>query len=338
MRILKWLVTGVSVLIFLAIAIVATSVLLALDWKRTHGRETANLPFYSDGEQDGLFQVRANGMIFRARVYGMSNDGPGVIMLHGHPETSIMWSPLASAIAQRGYRVIAFDQRGYSPGARPKGVAPYRADNQVADVLAIADGMGFEQFHLIGHDWGAVIGWATAILHPERLKSLTAMSIPHPQTLTATVVDETPLYVRLFSLPYLPEAMLLFNGMAGYKNTYAAQSDSEIAEYLKVLSEPGASTATLNWYRGIRASISLFSGYDSRINLPTLFVYGDEEFWVTPAYLEQQRTLVSASYRELELDAAHWLVQPHTDALIAALLGHMESEAILSNDAGTIEH
>ncbi|MEM8770654.1 MAG: alpha/beta hydrolase [Pseudomonadota bacterium] len=251
MRIAKWLLIRVGVLVGFAIAAVAGSVLMALDWERTHSRQTAELPFYEAGAPDGLYQLRANDMVFRARVYGAENAGPGVIMLHGHPETSIMWDGLARAVAEEGYSVIAFDQRGYSPGARPKGVEAYRADNQIADVLAIADHMDFERFHLIGHDWGAVIAWAATVLYPERIETVTAMSIPHPQTLKAMVVDDTPAYIALFSLPWLAEASLLFNDMAGYRNAYSAQSDEEIAEYMRVFSEPGASTAALT---GIEAS------------------------------------------------------------------------------------
>lgn len=322
MRLLKWMFAGAGLLLLIAAFGVSGSVMSALDWDYEHTRETARLPYYEAGAADGLYQLRANGLVFRARIYGAGNDGPGVILLHGHPETSIMWEPLARAAAKRGCRVVAFDQRGYSPGARPKGVKPYRADNQIADVIALADAMRFERFHLVGHDWGAVIAWATAIFHPERLESLTAMSIPHPDTLKAMVVDQTPLYIRIFSLPWLPEATLLVNGLAGYKNTYSEQSEEEIGEYLRVFSEPGASTAALNWYRGIEVSVSLIDSEDASISVRTLFIFGDQEFWVTPERLSHQRTLVGGEYHELELEAGHWLMQRHPQTVVDAVLQH----------------
>jgi pimeloyl-ACP methyl ester carboxylesterase len=238
-----------------------------------------------------------------------------------------MWEPLALSAAHAGYRVVAFDQRGYSPGARPKGVKPYRADNQIADVIALADAMGFERFHLVGHDWGAVIAWATAIFHPERLESLTTMSIPHPDTLKAMVVDQTPLYIRIFSLPWLPEATLLVNGLAGYKNTWSEQSDEEIEEYLRVFSEPGAATAALNWYRAIEDSVSLIDYRNDPIRVRTLFIFGDQEFWVTPERLSHQRTLVRGAYRELELEAEHWLMQRHPQTVADAVLQQLGGES-----------
>ena len=335
MRILKWLFTIISTLLILAILAVTGSALISLDWQKIHTRDTAALPFYDTNAPDGLYQVHANGLNFRARIYGTANEGDGVILLHGHPETSIMWEPLAVAAANKGYRVIAFDQRGYSPGARPRGIAAYRADNQIADVLAIADVMGFEKFHLVGHDWGAVITWSTAILHQERLKSLTAMSIPHPKTLVATVIDETPAYITLFSLPLVPEASLLFNNLAGYRKLYTEQSEEQIAEYLGVFSEPGAATATLNWYRNLQSSIALINTGNQNIRIPTLFIYGDREFWVTPEYLEQQRKLVGEAYREIELDAGHWLMQKHPEVIIAAVLDQLDGTNPVDTDTQT---
>ena len=327
MRMIKRLLLGFGMLLSFAFVVVAVSVLLALDWDRTHRSETANLPFYKAGMPDGLYQVEANGLIFRARIYGTANQGQGVIMLHGHPENSLMWKQPAEAVAGKGYKVIAFDQRGYSPEARPDGVASYKANNQVSDVLAIADIMGFEQFHVVGHDWGAVIAWSAAILHPERVSSLTAMSIPHPLSLKAMVVEDTPANISLFSLPWGPEAALLFNGMAGYRETYSEQSDEEIDEYMAVFSEPGASTATLNWYRSIQDSLSLIESDDPIICMPTLFIYGDQEFWVTPEYLKSQRMLIGGEYRELELKAGHWLVQTHPEVVTSNVIDHLSRTA-----------
>ena len=91
-------------------------------------------------------------MEFLARVAGMHNKGHGVILLHGFPESSIMWQPLMDSVAAEGFRVVAFDQRGYSPNARPAGKNAYKTDLLVSDVLAVADQVGFDTFHLVGHD------------------------------------------------------------------------------------------------------------------------------------------------------------------------------------------
>ena len=103
--------------------------------------------------------------------YLQKGTGDPVILLHGFPETSAMWTPLIEAAASDGFRVVAFDQRGYSPGARPDDVAAYAVPALVDDVLAVADALGFQRFHLVGHDWGCVVGWSVASLHPDRVTS-----------------------------------------------------------------------------------------------------------------------------------------------------------------------
>src|SRR3990172_1122388 len=115
-------------LVCLGLGVIVAGSLLSLDWSRTHSARTASLPLLSDSISHGLVRIEANGLVFRARVAGLDSDGPGLILLHGYPETSAMWEPLIAAAAARGYRLIAFDQRGYSPGARPRGVEAYRID------------------------------------------------------------------------------------------------------------------------------------------------------------------------------------------------------------------
>ena len=109
------------------------------------------------------------GVIFRLGRLLPEPKGPGLFLLHGFPVTSAMWEPLIAPAAAAGYRVIAFDQRGYSPGARPAGVDAYRVDRTLEDVLAVADAAGFERFHLVGHDWGCVVGWRAAVSHLEQV-------------------------------------------------------------------------------------------------------------------------------------------------------------------------
>jgi len=108
----------------------------------------------------------------------MQNEGQAVILLHGFPETSLVWQPLLN-VAAEGYHVSAFDQRGYSPFARPTEVEDYQMDHLVKDVLAVADKVGFDKFHLVGHDWGSGIGWKTVMDFPERVHTWTSMAIPH---------------------------------------------------------------------------------------------------------------------------------------------------------------
>jgi len=108
-------------------------------------------------------------MTFHCRTAG--DSGEPVILLHGFPETSHMWVELLPKLEAAGYRCLAPDQRGYSPGARPEGKENYQYGDLASDVFALADAWGVDRFHLVGHDWGAGAGWAAVATNPDRIAS-----------------------------------------------------------------------------------------------------------------------------------------------------------------------
>lgn len=315
-KILIW--TGA--LLVLAIGAVLASSLSSLDWERRHTKETAALPLVGT-TSDSLVRIPARGFEFRARVAGLGGDGEGVILLHGFPETSLMFEPLLTAGLAEGYQMVAVDQRGYSPGARPDGVSSYLYHELVADVVAIADAVGFERFHLVGHDWGCVVGWGVAGQNPERVISFTAMSIPHPSTLIEGMQNDMPRYIQIFNIPGLAETMFSFNDMDSMRNPELPEALQ--TEYLAVFSEPGALTATLNWYRGILQSIDVVGAeFESRVEPPVLFLWGSREFFVNDDVRERQRPYVR-SLEELELDGGHSIILDQPEAVVAATLAHI---------------
>ncbi len=89
-------------------------------------------------------------------------DGPVVVLLHGFPQQNASWGPIISLLTAAGYRCLAPNQRGYSPGARPLRRRDYRAEELVKDTLALIDASGAERVHLVGHDWGAAVAWGVA--------------------------------------------------------------------------------------------------------------------------------------------------------------------------------
>jgi pimeloyl-ACP methyl ester carboxylesterase len=124
-----------------------------------------------------------SGLTFTADVAGPAG-GPLVLLLHGFPESRHSWREALPELAKAGYRAVAPDQRGYSPGARPDpaDLSNYAFDRLVGDALEIAAAAGYggKRFHLAGHDWGGQVSWGVANAHPERLASLTVLSRPHP--------------------------------------------------------------------------------------------------------------------------------------------------------------
>ena len=133
--------------------------------------------------------IEANGLSFTADIAGPTT-GDLALLLHGFPQTRYTWRAELPVLGSAGFRACAPYQRGYSVGARPDGVNSYRIEHLIADVLAIADVLGAECLHLVGHDWGGHLAWITAALHPKRVRSLTVLSRPHPAAFARAMTQD----------------------------------------------------------------------------------------------------------------------------------------------------
>ncbi|NLG55624.1 MAG: alpha/beta fold hydrolase, partial [Rhodococcus sp.] len=100
-------------------------------------------------------------------------DGVPIVLLHGFPQDSRSWEAVVPLLHKEGYRTVAPDQRGYSPGARPARRRDYRGEELVGDVVALIEALDVGPVHLVGHDWGAAAAWQTANMHPELVRTLT---------------------------------------------------------------------------------------------------------------------------------------------------------------------
>jgi pimeloyl-ACP methyl ester carboxylesterase len=106
-------------------------------------------------------------------------DGPPVILAHGFPESSWSWRHQLPALGAAGYHVLAPDQRGYGRSSCPTRVEDYGIENLAGDLVALLDETGHEQGVFVGHDWGALIVWDLARLHPERVRAVVGVSVPY---------------------------------------------------------------------------------------------------------------------------------------------------------------
>ena len=298
----------------------------SLDRNHLHTQNTQALPLYSD-QAEGLVRIAANNLEFRARVYGMNNDGPGIVMLHGFPGTSIMYDQAAKEAAAKGYRVIAYDQRGTSPGARPEGKEHYEITDYLGDLDAITDAVGFDDYHLVGHDVGAVVAWAGAMASPDKVRSLNTMSIPNLQVL------ELRAYMKAFAIPLLPEVFLRFNKSKKFQSMLPQnRSQAEHDEYRALFREPGSLTANLNFYRGVGASLEYMHEHlNGPIQTPTRFMYGEGEGWVNDQYLREQNASMQAgtSLDVVEIkdagDTGHFIIENQQDAVMDGMLLHIDA-------------
>jgi len=251
------------------------------------------------------------------------DDGEPVVLLHGFPETSLSWGAVAPRLASAGLRVIAPDQRGYSPGARPDGVEHYTGDALADDIAQITTALGIGTFHLVGHDWGASNAWVTAVRHADRLRTLTAVSVPHLAAFgealrTSAEQQERSAYMQLFRVPGKAEEVLLADNAARLIAMYQDRvPDTDVAAYVELLSEPGVLTAALNYYRAMRSDLSRLPA----VTVPTTFVWSSADMALGREGAERCGDFVDADYRFVELpDVSHWIPDEAPDALAAAII------------------
>ena len=270
----------------------------------------------------------AGGLVFDALVDGPA-DGGVVLLLHGFPQSSAIWLPQLEALADAGYRAVAFDQRGYSPGARPKGVEQYRIARLVDDTLGVANHLGADRFSVVGHDWGAVVAWHLAAHHPDRIRSLTVLSVPHPvafaMALASSEGDQRhrSSYISFFRQAHVAETTLLADGLATMLR--ASGYPGDVDERVGALSQPGALTAALNWYRAI--DFTLVSGV-GRITVPTLYAWSTGDVALGREGAEATATFVEGPYRfEILEGVSHWIPEEVPDVVTRLLLEHLAGEA-----------
>src|SRR5688572_26895015 len=199
---------------------------------------------------------RRDGLTFDVRDAGPPNGEP-VVLLHGFPQDSATWDAVSPQLHEHGLRTLAPDQRGYSPLARPRGRAQYTLRETVGDVLALLDAAELESAHVVGHDWGGMVAWAISAWHPDRVSTLTALSVPHPAAMAqAMVTSDQALrsyYMAAFQLPVLPELLLLARRGRALRGMLrgGGLSRETAAHYVSRMQEPGALSAARGWYRAM---------------------------------------------------------------------------------------
>ncbi len=256
-------------------------------------------------------------------------DGPVVVLLHGFTQQNTSWKPIISLLTAQGFRCLAPNQRGYSPGARPLRRRDYRASELMADALALIDASGADRVHLVGHDWGAAVAWSVAAYAPERLASLSALSVPHPLAFLRSMLTSrqglASWYMYVNQLPWLSERLML--GRDG-KGTTMVKSlvrsglpHEAAARDVTSMAEPGALTAAVNWYRAMPLSRPGPRSAPKKITVPTLYVWSDRDIAITAKPARDTANYVSGPYRfETLSGASHWLPEEKPAEIAEMLL------------------
>jgi len=257
-----------------------------------------------------------NGLRFH---YVEAGAGPLVILLHGFPEFWYSWRFQISALAEAGFHVVAPDLRGYNKSDKPQEKNQYRIDLLAKDVADLIRETGHQKAVVVGHDWGGGIAWRVASAYPELVKKLIILNAPHPAALKREMRTFTQLrkswYMLFFQLPYIPEMALRACNYAAIEKAFRQEpvrqeafTLKDIAQYKNAISEPGALTAGINYYR---ANVGYFwsnpSWFTETIPSPTLVIWGEQDRYLNINLLEGLDRWVHNLRIERIPQASHWV-------------------------------
>jgi pimeloyl-ACP methyl ester carboxylesterase len=278
-----------------------------------------------------LLRVDVGDLTFDVRVDG-PEDGRPVLLLHGFPETCTSWAAVTPLLTRAGLRTYAPDQLGYSPGARPGEVEAYSMQNLAQVTADLMTALEVPVADVVGHDWGANVAWTLAAWHSDRVRTLTAVSVPHPAAYTAAFradpeQRERSAYIRLFWQPGKAEEVLLADDARRLRRMLTGgEQDTGIPpeavdEYVAVLSAPGALTGALNWYRAMSSDTRV-----DPVEVPTTYVWSDGDVAIGRTAAEACANFVTGDYRFVELPGVtHWIPEQAPEQLTRAILDRIAS-------------
>lgn len=244
-------------------------------------------------------------------------DGPPLILLHGFPEFWYGWRRQIGPLAGAGFRVIVPDQRGYNLSDKPIGMSSYRLNMLAQDVINLMDALMIEKASVCGHDWGGVVAWATAALHPDRIQRICVMDAPYPPVMTQIYISHPrqllkSSYIFFFQIPLLPEWVMrrqqwkILVDSLQRTSLQGTFSSEDFQCYRDAWQNDGAISAMLNWYRAMVWTPSVIKR-NMRISQPALILWGAKDFALGVELAEASLQLCQNGRLEVFERAGHWI-------------------------------
>lgn len=282
----------------------------------------AGLPRFAHGE------AVVNGVRLH---YVEAGAGPLVLLLHGFPDFHGGWRHQISALAAAGFRVIAPDLRGYNRSDTPPGVAAYRVECLVDDVVGLIRHAGEESAALVGHDWGGAIAFEAAMSYPGTIERIVVLNAPHPGRFARELRSLDQLrrssYVLAFQVPKLPEAILRARNFALLRRVFrrdpcrpGAFTEDDIEAHVAALSQPGTLTAAINYYRASFRSRLRTLRRSHPINQPVLLIWGDQDRYLRRSLTEGLEKWIPGIQVEHLPHASHWVQHDDPDRVNTLLI------------------
>jgi len=251
------------------------------------------------------------------------DDAETVVLVHGWPDTHVVWRHQVGPLVDAGYRVITYDQRGFGASGVPAAVDGFHVFKAMVDVGTVLDALAVDRAHLVGHDWGAAPVWLTATFAPGRVRTMTAVSVGHPLAFRQAGIEQQQrsFYMLLFQFEDIAEQWLMADDWANFRTLLGNPPD--VDDRVAELSRPGALTASLNWYRANVHPRSLVDPPPDlpSITVPAMGVMGAGDWALLPEQMEGSEAYVQSTWRyEVIEGAEHWVQTEQPEAFNAVLL------------------
>jgi pimeloyl-ACP methyl ester carboxylesterase len=276
-------------------------------------------------------RIACNGSEYHVRDSG--GDGPAVLLLHGAPDDGTVWRRQVDALAGAGYRVICPDLLGYGESDRPDPVERYRFAVMAEDLLGLLESLGLERVHLVAHDFGASVGWWIAARRPERVASLSALSLGHPNAQLDLTLERLRYlwYLWFNAYPRMPDLYRADGGVVWRK---AIESHPDADRVVKQFLEPGRLEVMAKWEKANGLPEILLAAHagllpDSvmpAVEVPTLGMWSSEDAFLWEEQVSESHAHVNAEWRYERIDGAgHWFMLERPEETNRHLLGWLEA-------------
>ncbi|MBX3706165.1 MAG: alpha/beta hydrolase [Pseudomonadales bacterium] len=298
--------------------------------------------------------IDVNGITLE--VFEAGRPGRPIVLCHGFPELAYSWRHQVAPLVAAGYHVIAPNQRGYGHSSRPGPVEDYDLQHLCGDLVALLDHYGYADAIFVGHDWGAIVVWGLAMLHPTRVSALANLSVPflergpvewvqvweqalggdfyivhfNRQPGVADAVFDANVERLLGNLyrtrqwlapPRAPKpGMALVNlALSDEPSGDPLMSPAELAVFVTAFRHSGF-TGPINWYRNFTRNWSLLANVPQRVEQPVLMIHGQYDMVPANPRLTQFAPLAEVH----TLPCGHWIQQEEpaqTNRLLLEWLG-----------------